>query len=310
MSAADDVARLLTLVPWLIERPGATVDEVADAFGVDRRTVLGDIETIGYCGRPPLGGGDLFVADVVGDRIVVEMADELREPLRLNPAEALRLVLAGEAVAAALGDEVPALRSAVEKVRRAAAVPVGVAVAIDDPGSAWLPPLREAIASQQQVRLSYRGRGDETPAARTLDPWQLHVFEGTWYLQGNDHSRGQVRTFRLDRIAELEVLDLAWSAAPTGPLPRPRYERGPDDTAVELVLAPAAGWVADAIVADEVVDLDGGRRRVRFHTDALPWVRRVLLSAGAGVEVVSPPELAQQLRAEAKRALARYESDA
>jgi predicted DNA-binding transcriptional regulator YafY len=57
LRATETVGRLLTLLPWLIERPGASVAETAAAFGVSRSIILGDLDTIGYCGLPGLGGG-------------------------------------------------------------------------------------------------------------------------------------------------------------------------------------------------------------------------------------------------------------
>jgi len=306
VTAADDVARVLTLVPWLLERPGVSVDEAAAAFGVDRATIAADVDLIGYCGRPPLGGGDLFEASIVGDRIVVTMADELRHPVRLAPAEALRIVLAGEAAAAALGDDVPDLRSALTQLRRAAGVPEHVAVLFDEDGEALIGPLRDAIADDRQVRLEYQGRVDASPQARVVDPWALHVTDGSWYLQGWDHGAAGGRNFRLDRIADLERLDDA-RAHPARPIAPPRYEAGVDDITVELRLGPADRWLADDVAVDERVDEPGGGLRIRFRTDALGWVAALLLEAGPGVEVITPKSLAVARRDRATAALARYE---
>lgn len=309
MSAVDDVARMLTLVPWLLERPGAHIDEIARVFGATEKQVREDLYHLDFCGLPGLGGGDLFDVSIVGDRVVVTMADELRTPLRLTPREALTLVLTGEAVAEALAEELPSLRSALDRIRDAVGVPPGVRVQLEEDGTRWLGVLRAAIARGRQVRLAYQGRGDPAPVERTVDAWRLHVSEGSWYLQGHDHGAAQLRTFRLDRVADLELRDEPWSTTPpAGGLPAPRYEPGADDVEVELQLAPAARWVAEAVSPDEVQDRRDGGRRVRFHTDALPWVRRLLLVAGDGVEVRRPRELADDVAAEARAALERYRS--
>lgn len=307
MSAVDTVARMLALVPWLLERPGASVAEAADTFGVDRATIMADLDTIGFCGLPGLGGGDLFDISVVEGRILVELVHGVEQPLRLNPREALRLVLAGEAVAAALGDELPTLRSALDAVRAAAGIPADVRVELTEDGTHWLPPLRAAIGAGRCVELRYRGRGDERPAQRRLHPWALHVSEGAWYVHGLDERSAEVRTFRLDRIVTLEMTDQASAQRPAGmPLVPPRYEPGSDHVEVELLLAPAARWVSEAVVADTVEDLQDGRQRLRFHSDALPWVRRLVLGAGAGAVVLRPARLGEEVRAEAERALTRY----
>ncbi|MBW3578082.1 MAG: WYL domain-containing protein [Actinobacteria bacterium] len=306
MTAADDAARMLTLVPWFLERPAATIDEAAQAFGVDRRTILADLDTIGYCGLPGLGGGDLFDIDVVGDRVVVRVA-WVEEPLRLTAREALRLVLAGEAVAAALGEDLPALRSALDEVRAAAGIPEGVRVQLAEDGTHWLPPLRTAIADHRRVRLRYRSRGGTAPSPRQVDPWALQVSDGSWYAHGLDHRSGERRSFRLDRIAGLDVLDTPATPRPADldPAP-PRYEPGPGDIAVELVLAPDVRWVADNVRPDIVEELADGGRRVLLHTDALRWMQRIVLSAGPGVTVLRPRELRDAVRRAASAALERY----
>ena len=310
MSAADTVARMLALIPWLLERPGASVQEAAEAFGVSPRTILEDLDTVGYCGLPGLGGGDLFEIDLYEDRIVVRMPQELEEPLRLTPREALRLLLAGEAVSAALAEEVPALRSALDTLRRSAGVPTGVSVELDDDGTVWLRQVRDAIRSGHRLEIEYRSRGADAPAGRTVHPWALQVTEGEWYLRALDERSEETRTFRLDRIASLDVRagDAVTRPEDDDPAP-PRYEPGPDDTEVELVLPPSSRWIAEEVRANEVEEADDGTRRVVFHTDALNWVVGLLLAAGPGVRIVRPRPLQDRLRRAAREALARYSNE-
>lgn len=306
MSAVETVRRILALVPWLLERPGASVAETAEAFGVDRETVLSDLDTVGYCGLPGLGGGALFEIDVVEDRILVGMADELRRPLRLSPLEALRLIATGETVASALGGDLPALRSALDRVRDAVGMPAAVTVTVDGAGGA-VAELRDAVRDRRQVVMRYQGRGDDAPTERRVHPQRLLLVRGAWYLQARDDRGDGPRTFRLDRIAELEVTD---EPADPGEVTevRPRYEPGPDDVDVELSLAPGARWVADAVDAREVEERDGGGLRVRFATDAPRWVAELVLAAAPGARVVTPADLEEEVRAEAADAAARYAS--
>lgn len=307
MTAADDVARLLTLVPWLLERPGASISEIAESFGVAEHTVRSDLAQLDFCGLPGLRGGDLFEVDIVGDRVLLRMADELRRPLRISPREALRLVLTVEAVADAFGDDLPALRSAVDEVRRAAGIPLAVRVEVDSDGSRWVTAIRRAITAGRQLRISYASRHRTEPTERDVDPWALHVADGAWYLQGHDHRTGERRTFRLDRILSLSETGPVEVVRPDGELPPPVYSAGPEDTIVELELTASSAWVADAIHVDEAVATPGGGRRIRFHTDALSWVKRLVLMAGGGVTVREPRTLADAVRGSARAALAEYE---
>lgn len=306
MSATDDVARMLTLVPWLLERPGADVAETAEAFGVDVPTIRRDLSHLDFCGLPGLGGGDLFEVDLVGDRIVVRMADELRRPLRLTPVEALRLVLTVDAVAAVLGDELPALRSAVDKVREATGVAEATADVLEPDRTRWTARARHALEEGRRLELHYQGRGDDRPQRRRVDPWALHVRQGAWYLQGHDVEIGDRRTFRLDRIAHLEMLDEARTHAAPDELPPPRYAPAADDVEVELQLAAGGRWLLDAVDADDVDELPDGGAIVRLRTDAPRWVARLVLMAGGTAVVRAPDSLRRELAGTAALALAHY----
>ena len=300
---------MLTMVPWFLERPGASVDEAAQAFGVPPRTIRRDLSHLDFCGLPGLGGGALFDVTLEQDRVVVSMADELRRPLRLTPREALRLVLSLQAVDEAFGDELPALRSAIDKVRRAADLPAHAAVAVgEDTPRSWLGTLRDALRRGQQVQLGYQGRADTEPRQRVVDPWQLDVTPDGWYLHGHDHDAADHRVFRLDRVADLEVLDSPVEhPRPDDPLPEPRFEPGEDALEVVVHLARGARWLADAVHHDAVEER-GDVLELRFRTDAPAWVARLLLMGAPDVVVVSPPELANQLALEARTAMERYPS--
>ncbi len=303
MSATTDVARMLTLVPWLLERPGATLDEAAAAFAVTPAVIRRDLSHLDFCGLPGLGGGDLFDVSLVGDRIVVSMADELRRPLRPTPHEALRLVLTVDAVADALGGDLPALRSAVDKVRGALGIPEDVADVLEEVTPRALEELRRALRDQRRVRIGYQGRNDERPVDRLVDPWALHVQDGVWYLQGHDLGADGGRTFRLDRIAEVEVLEDQPSVAPPEQLPAPRYAPGPGDLEVELALLPSARWLEAALQVDHVDEMKDGSARVRLRTEAPRWLARLVLMAGGGATVLAPDELVDQVVELASEAL-------
>jgi proteasome accessory factor C len=305
VSAAADVARMLTMVPWLLERPGASLGELAEVFGVSEARVRGDLGHLDFCGLPGLGGGDLFEVSIVGDRVVLRMADELKRPLRPTPREALRLVVTVDAVAEALGEELPALRSAVDRIRAALDIPERSADVLEPEGVRALPLLRRAVREHRQVELEYQGRADAAPARRVVDPWALHVLDGTWYLQGHDHGAGDRRVFRLDRVAAARLSDTPATVPGPAQLDPPRYVPGPDDIAVVLRLSPRGRWVQDAVVADEVVERPDGGASLHLRTDAPGFVAQLVLMAGGEAVVEEPAELRALVRQRTAQALRR-----
>jgi proteasome accessory factor C len=308
MSATADVARMLTLVPWLLERPGASIDEIAETFAVEPDTIRADLNHLDFCGLPGLGGGDLFEVTTVSDRVVLRMAEELKRPLRPTAGEALRLVLTVDAVAEVLGDELPALRSAIGKVRVAVGLPEQAADVLGTDGPASLAALRDAVGAGRQVWLRYQGRADPAPTERRVDPWGLHVVDGTWYLQGHDHGADDRRSFRLDRVVEFEVTDEPTRTKRPATLDPPRYVPGPDDTVVVLEVDARGRWLDDAVTVDEVEPVQGGGARLTFRTDAPAWVARLVLMAGGDARVIAPNDLQEQVAGLARRTRERYAS--
>jgi proteasome accessory factor C len=91
--ATDRLARLLALVPYLVARPGARVEEVAKAFGVDEQRLADDLELLFVCGLPGHLPDDLIDASIEGGVISVSNADTIARPLRLGADEALALLV-------------------------------------------------------------------------------------------------------------------------------------------------------------------------------------------------------------------------
>lgn len=331
--------RILVMVPWLLDHPGASVGEITERFGVSEAELLADLDVLGYCGLPGYGGGDLIEASVVDDRVVVRMADFFHRPLRLNVREALTLVLAAQTLAAVTGlPESEALRSALDKLHAALGAATGgatpttgrpggagrtgadagvestpesagpqVAVDLSAPGEEHLPVLRQAVADQRVVRLTYRSASKAEVAEREVEPWGLVGRLGSWYLQGYCRRAEGSRDFRLDRIRDLMVTTEVLPGRPGAPAPHgpPVYEPGPDDEQVVLDLGPDAWWVAEWLVVDEITD-QGPQRRVTLRTGERAWLVRLLLGLGDTAKVVSPSDLADDVAALASATLARY----
>lgn len=343
-TAVERLQRILLLVPWLLERPGVPVDEVCERFRMTRAELAADLDVLGYTGLPGYGGGDLVEATLAGDAVTVRMAPFFRRPLRLSVREALTLVLAGRAVlASGLLDEPADLERGVRKVgallldadpgarrRRAAprttagraagsrgfagaagdhelptALP-SVAIDLGEEGAEHLLPLRRAVEAREVVRLTYRSASKDQTTVRDVEPWALVADAGAWYLEAWCRLARGPRHFRVDRIRALEPTG-DHGVRPRAEAPgRVAYEPAPDDVTVVLDLDPAARWVLDEVVVDDVEER-GDVRRLRFRVRELGWAARLLVRLGADARVVEPPELRTLARVRARHLLGRYD---
>lgn len=64
--------------------------------------------------------------------------------------------------------------------------------------------IEEAIASSTQISLHYQKKGSNSPEVRQVDPYSIIHWNRKWYLIGYCHLRRENRTFRMDRIVNIE----------------------------------------------------------------------------------------------------------
>jgi proteasome accessory factor C len=312
----DRMTRLLALVPYLTARPeGVRVAEAARDFGVTERQLHSDLELLWMCGLPGYGPGDLIDLSFEGDRVRVTFTAGMVRPLRLTTDEAVALVVALRTLLELPGlAERDAVSRALAKVSAAAGhagdrvTPVAVSV---DAREEALAVVRDGLERKRALHLHYYVPTRDERTERTVDPMRLLLVDGKWYLEAWCRRAEGVRLFRLDRVDDVVVLD-----EPAAPPPQAHerdvdhgvYQPDPDSPAVRLRLSRSARWVADYYPVDSVAAVDDppGGLAVTVRTQDLAWARRLVASLGGEASVDEPADLAAEVAADARAALARY----
>ena len=70
--------------------------------------------------------------------------------------------------------------------------------------------LIDATLHQRQVKIEYFSFNSRRTKSYTLDPYRLVYHHGGLYLYARAHEYGEVRTFAVERISRIEVLDLSF----------------------------------------------------------------------------------------------------
>lgn len=186
-------------------RPGVTAGELAAGLGVTERAARRYIGILREAGIPvestrgPYGGYRLGR----GTRL---------PPVAFTEPEALGLVMAvlnGQPTATDVGaalDKV--IRALPESVGRQAAALREYASAAPDrfaarPDLATTSTLVAAIADRRRVVVAYRSESGNQWKAE-VDPWAVVVRHGRWYLLCYSHHADAVRTYRIDRVRQVQ----------------------------------------------------------------------------------------------------------
>jgi proteasome accessory factor C len=299
--------RLLLLLPWLMERGGATVEEAAARFDVSEQELVRDLELAACCGLPPYL--DELIDVIVDDgQIHVGIPRLFTRPLRLTPNEGFALLAAGQAALQLPGAEPDGpLARALAKLATVLADRPNVAVDLEHPPLLEL--VREAVERGERLAISYYAAARDELTERTIDPQRTFVDRGRWYVVADDPAAGGQRTFRIDRIEAASATGERFERRPvTPPTEAGWFADAPDVLRATLVVPSSGAWVAEAYPVDEVEPLADGRVRVVLAVVSDRWLARLLLRTGPGTEVLDPPDLANSGREAATRLLARYRS--
>jgi len=313
-TAGDRLGRLLNLVPYLLARPGILLSQAAADLGVTERQLREDLGLLWVCGLPGYGPGDLIDMAFDGDRVTVTYDAGIDRPLRLTPDEALALVVALRLLAETPGmGERDAIQRALARIESAAGdiadAPVAVRLPVNDDRLATI---RGAVERQRALKLTYYTAARDETSVRVVDPMRMLLVAGRAYLEAWCRRAEAVRMFRVDRIDGLVELD---ERAALPPQARPADVRDgifhptPDIPLVTLRVGRAGRWITEYYPCEEVREESPDAWLVSLRVTDLLWARRLVLGLGPDVTVVAPPELARDVVAQARSALAAYGPD-
>lgn len=276
---------------------------------------------------------------------VVDLRRYKLPPLHFTPDEAAALVLAGSVAHAAAGttyDEVVAL--ALKKLafdttegarpdtprdlRAAAAAAQPVLVHFPHPQAQAaergvlderLAILEQATVNRKRLMFRYVNASTGEIRERTVDPYGLVYRQGVWLIVAYCHLRRGVRSFRADRVTDLQV----------APKPRtPDFERPPGfdvrryagrspwtfesepPVEIELLVRAEAKNMANEELGEGATRAPqpDGSILVRFACTNPEYLISRVLSAKGGLLVRGPERMRARVREELERVRARHES--
>jgi predicted DNA-binding transcriptional regulator YafY len=306
-------SRLLELLEFLQARPLTTGRELADRLAVDGRTVRRYVAALQELGIPVegqrgVGGGYRLRPGFRLPPLMLSDDEAVAVVLGLVATQGLGLEGTAESVDGALAKihrVLPAaLRRRVEALETTlgfTTAPIrGVPVA-----SETVLLLADAIRRRRRLRSAYHSfSGAETE--RELSAHGLVVHSGRWYLAAHDHTRDDLRTFRVDRMSRMVIADEAALDPPDGfdavAYVSRSLARVPWTWEVEVVLGLPVDQAAERIppTLGELFEAEDGTL-LRMRVGSLDWMASVLAGLDCPFTIHQPDELRASVRALAER---------
>ncbi|MGO2632634.1 MAG: helix-turn-helix transcriptional regulator [Galactobacter sp.] len=302
MTSEATAGRLLRLLELLQRRAVWSAQELADLLEVTTRSVRRDVDRLRSLGDPVratsgVGGGYQLGPGGRMPPLLLSDDEAVAVALSLRLASGNAIAGADEAAVRALAklDQVmpPRLREQMSALRTATD-------ALPRPGTEVDPDLLLALskACNDTVVIAFgytSATGEATE--RNAEPIRLVTTGRRWYLMAWDRDRDDWRTFRLDRITQLEVTDrrflpreapdpVAYVQRSVGEAPYrirvvARVQMSPAD--LDVRIPPQVGRVETAE--------DEGWSRITVAADDPTWIAYHLARLGVPVVVDEPEDL-------------------
>ncbi|MDB4956892.1 MAG: hypothetical protein JWO36_4461 [Myxococcales bacterium] len=305
---AQRLRRLLYIVPYVAKHPeGVLVDHLAKMLNAEREELIADLDLLSQVGPPDGDPGEYLLVSVEEGRVFVDLAHRLTRPLRLTPAEGCSLLLGIRALReSGIAPFDQAMQSAEKKLLTALgrdareAETLATSTIVAEPDAAVATHLRSLVTAarqRQRVEIDYVSASRHQAERRPFDPYGIVHHAGEWYVVGHCHKRGDVRTFRIDRIAALRALPEAGRFDRPTDFDLEAYRR-------ERLYVPSADAITVRIQLDalavtriganwpvgEVTMQDDGSAELIIDCEGFEWVTGWVLGLGRHAWIAGPPE--------------------
>ncbi len=306
-------ARLVTLASVLIQagRAGHRLDaaQLCEQLQMSQQELREDVAVLNVVNFG--GGAYVLYAEVLpSGEVEVDpepYSDTFDRPARLLPIEARALLAAIELLGVHLSEH---LLSAREKLERALGdiAKEGLLVSNARTDDAIARQVGEAIEAGRLIELEYYAENEDAFSLRRAEPYALINSREGWYVRAFDPAKDEMRSFRLDRIKQVEVLDETFerradleTIADVEGWQRTGEVEG--SRVAHVWISPEhARWVAEertvlAELADGAIVVEWAFKGTRY------LVKQILKEAGDAA-VLEPADVREEVLAAAERLLA------
>jgi predicted DNA-binding transcriptional regulator YafY len=213
--------RLIGILTVLLRREKTTAPELAERFGVSRRTILRDIDSLCLAGIPIVTmrgeGGGISVMDGYKINMNVLTADELQTLIAgLKSVDSVSKISHFERLMDKLAPNGAA-------VSLASSVVIDLSSHYKDSITDKINLFKQAIAERKTVTFDYYYPKGEMP--REIEPYVVEFRWSAWYVFGFCRLRNEFRRFKLNRLWNYKVTDNTYELRPV-----PTSQIGAEDT--------------------------------------------------------------------------------
>ncbi|CAN5430719.1 hypothetical protein BH23BAC3_BH23BAC3_13010 [soil metagenome] len=302
MSQLKSSERRMKLILMLQEsKKRLTVDELAETFGVSRRTIFRDFNVLSEINVP-----------VTWDRYSgYGIMDGYKVPPIMFTSKELATIMVGlnfvksqvdkSLVEDAKGVELKIKNTLPEELKtfmdsldnRTVVDPFLHFGSEKKEGGSWYL-VSSAISQKKKVTFSYTSKSDNKKTEREIDPYLLVFYRDHWNVIGFSHKRGAIRNFVLDRMENVKIMDLKYEAKEEINVERLIFNSNESGLKIDIWVYAQADRAFRAnlptkIIKEERISDEINKVSIKFEN--LDFINEWLLQFGDKVKIITPKGL-------------------
>ena len=301
-NAAQRALRTMDLVPYILEHPGVSTEDLAVKFSVTQKQIEKDLQLIFLCGLPGYTPYELIDLTFEDGIVSIIEPQVLTKPRNFSSNEMVVIKLGLEILREINVNEpnkLDKISTLLQKVHRETDQD-SVLLAKEISSSPYYSVINTAISQRKQLSIEYQSVSKDQLSTRLIVPYNISMLNGNLYLSAYDMDRQSDRVFKLDLISKCEIgerteLDLVKSTS--------------IDQIVELMVdVKLTNFIErnTSIIVDQRLTADG--IRVTLKVNNLEWISRAVISYAPNINVISPIALSEMIEHRAKNLLNAYSS--
>lgn len=306
--------RLLEIDRILRTGQKVTTSSLGEELGVSTRTILRDIEYLRDMYNAPIeydmvkktlyySEPSFYVESVPlteGELFSIGLFDQLLDQYRNTPLESsLRSIFAK--IVSCLPDSITVDSCFLEK--NITYIPDQLGLISNEVFTT----IFKALQSHSTITFYYRPLQKTSYMLRYLDPYHAVCQKGNWYIIGHCHDKNEMRVFNFSRMKDVKLTQEHYNIPATFK-PEDYFDKEigiwlscKKEYTVRLLISKEIGTYAIDKrwhSSQKVIQNQDGSVAVSFVTSQLPEIKRWVLGQGSTVEVLSPPELIEDIKSE------------
>ncbi|MCL2557247.1 MAG: YafY family transcriptional regulator [Treponema sp.] len=293
------MSRLFETVYILLNKKSATAQELADHFGVSRRTIYRDVDALGLAGIPVVtekgrGGGIALMPSFVLDKALLSDGEQAEILCAMRALSGIKAQGAGGTLQKL---------SAIFKKNAQSWLEADFSEWGNDDDA--FDGFKAAILESRIAEFDYCD-ADGSETSRRVEPVCLLFKHKAWYAKCFCLARQDLRLFKLARVSRLKITDARFAARDFPENDDESDAPKKPDLCFKLKIAPEMAHRArEEFGGSAQAQADGGFVVSATYPED-DWLYGYVLSFGEHAEALEPERLREIIREKAERIAARY----